>query len=133
VATLMCLVIAWIGLGRSLPLDTVVTLAMGLAFGCQFSPMTVTIQNALRPEDGGVGVACMFFFRLLGGAFGVALLSALLLGRLGAEGGLAPAAGGGPVPGAEAAFSAVFLAAAGIAALSFCLALALKEIPLRGR
>lgn len=133
VATLMCLIIAWVGLGHSLLFDTVVTLAMGLAFGCQFSPMTVTIQNALRPEDGGVGVACMFFFRLMGGAFGVALLSAILLGRLGAEGGLARAAGMGPVPGAEAAFSAVFLAAAGIAALSFCLALALKEIPLRGR
>ncbi|MBX9698381.1 MAG: MFS transporter, partial [Acetobacteraceae bacterium] len=89
VATLMCLVIAWLGLGHSLLLDTVVTLAMGLAFGCQFSPMTVTVQNAVDPRDGGVGVACMFFFRLIGGAFGVALLSAILLGRLGAAGGLA--------------------------------------------
>lgn len=132
VATLMCLLIAWVGLGRSLLFDTVVTLAMGLAFGCQFSPMTVTIQNALEPRDGGVGVACMFFFRLMGGAFGVALLSAILIGRLGGAGALARA-GGGPVPGAGEAFSAVFLAAAGIAALSFCLSLALKEIPLRGR
>lgn len=133
VATAMCLVIAAVGLGHSLLLDTVVTLAMGLAFGCQFSPMTVTIQNALDPRDGGVGIACMFFFRLMGGAFGVALLSGILLGRLGAEGGLARAAGLGPVPGAAEAFSLVFLVAAGIAALSFCLALALREIPLRGR
>jgi hypothetical protein len=133
VATLMCLLIALVGLGHSLAFDTVVTLVMGLAFGCQFSPMTVTVQNALDPRDGGIGIACMFFFRLMGGAFGVALLSAILLGRLGAAGGLAQAAGGGVVPGAEAAFSAVFLAAAAIAALSFCLALALREIPLRGR
>lgn len=137
-ATAMCLLIALVGLGHSLLFDTVVTLAMGLAFGCQFSPMTVTIQNALDPRDGGIGIACMFFFRLMGGAFGVALLSAILLGRLGATGGLAQAAQGGVVqdgvvPGAAAAFSAVFLAAAGIAALSFCLALALREIPLRGR
>jgi hypothetical protein len=81
----------------------------------------------------------MFFFRLMGGAFGVALLSALLLGRLGAAGGGvglgAPggAGGTGPVPGAAEAFSLVFLAAAGIGALSFALALALREIPLRGR
>lgn len=133
VATAMCLLIAVVGLGHSLLFDTVVTLAMGLAFGCQFSPMTVTIQNALDPRDGGVGIACMFFFRLMGGAFGVAVLSAILLGRIGATGGLAQAARGGVVPGAEAAFSAVFFAAAGIAAASFCLALALREIPLRGR
>ncbi len=137
VATLMCLVIAGLGLGHSLWLDTAVTLAMGLAFGCQFSPMTVTIQNALEPKDGGIGVACMMFFRLMGGAFGVALLSAVLLGRLGAEGGVAvlsQAGGTGqPVPGAEAAFAAVFLGAGAIGAVSFALALMLKEIPLRGR
>lgn len=137
VATLMCLVIAAIGLGHSLLLDTVVTLVMGLAFGCQFSPMTVTIQNAVDPRDGGVAVACMFFFRLMGGAFGVAVLSALLLGRLGSEGGLGALrdrmASGAAVPGATEAFSLVFLAAAGIGTLSFLLALALREIPLRGR
>jgi hypothetical protein len=137
VATAMCLVIAAVGLGRSLALDTAVTLALGLSFGCQFSPMTVTIQNALDPRDGGIGVACMMFFRLMGGAFGVAALSAILLGRLGAEGGpaaLRQAAGAaGPPPGAEAAFAAVFLAAGAVAALAFLLALLLKEIPLRGR
>jgi EmrB/QacA subfamily drug resistance transporter len=134
VATAMCLLIAWIGLGHSLLLDTAVTLAMGLAFGCQFSPMTVTIQNALDPKDGGIGVACMMFFRLMGGAFGVALLSAVLLGHLGAEGGgLAHLAASGPVPGAAEAFSAVFLGAGAIGALAFALSLALKEIPLRGR
>jgi MFS family permease len=127
VAICMCLVVALVGLGHSLALDTAVTLALGLGFGCQFSPITVTIQNALDPRDGGIGVSCMMFFRLMGGAFGVALLSALLLGRL-PEGGAAadPAQAG-------AAFTLVFLAAGGIAALCLVAALRLQEIPLRGR
>jgi EmrB/QacA subfamily drug resistance transporter len=130
VALLMCLVVAMIGLGHSLALDTAVTLLLGLGFGCQFSPITVTIQNAVDPRDGGVAVACMMFFRLMGGAFGVALLSALLLGRLPQ----AEMAGGAADPARAAeAFSLVFLAAAGIAALCLVAALRLKEIPLRGR
>jgi EmrB/QacA subfamily drug resistance transporter len=126
-ATLMCLVIAWVGLGHSLPLDTGATLLLGLAFGCQFSPITVTIQNAVDPRDGGIAIACMMFFRLMGGAFGVAILSALLLGRLPEHGAAAD-----PAQAAQA-FSLVFLAAAGIAALCLVAALRLKEIPLRGR
>ena len=58
-ATAMCLVIALVGLGHSLVVDTVVTLLLGLSFGCQFSPMTVTIQNAVDPRDGGVAISCM--------------------------------------------------------------------------
>ena len=129
VATLMCLLIGLVGLGHSLLLDTGVTLLLGLSFGCQFSPMTVTIQNAVDPRDGGIAVSCMMFFRLMGGAFGVALLSSVLLGRLpggGIGAGAAPAV-------AAAAFSTVFLAAGGIAGLSLVAALCLKEIPLRGR
>ena len=126
-ATAMCLLIAFVGLGHSLWLDTAVTLALGLAFGAQFSPITVTIQNALDPKDGGVGVSCMMFFRLMGGAFGVALLSSILLGAL-------PGGGADPDPAlAAAAFSRVFLAAGGIAALCCVAALCLREIPLRGR
>ena len=36
--------------------------------------MTVTIQNAVNLRDGGVAISCMMFFRLISGAFGVALL-----------------------------------------------------------
>ncbi|MDB5374365.1 MAG: transporter [Belnapia sp.] len=134
VATLMCLVIAVFGLGQSLLLDTGVTLLLGLSFGCQFSPMTVTIQNAVEPRDGGIAISCMMFFRLMGGAFGVALLSSVLLGHLpdGAMGAGA-IAGGAPPEAVRAAFSTVFLAAAGIAGLCLVAALFLKEIPLRGR
>ena len=129
VATLMCLVIAVMGLGHSLLLDTAVTLLLGLSFGCQFSPMTVTIQNAVEARDGGIAVSCMMFFRLMGGAFGVALLSSLLISHL-PPGAMA---GGAPPEVLRAAFSTVFLGAAGIAGLCLVAALFLKEIPLRGR
>jgi len=125
-AVTMCLVIAWVGLGQSLLQDTLVTFVLGLGFGCQFSPITVTIQNAVDPRDGGVAVAAMMFFRLMGGAFGVALLSALLLGHL-------PAAGTTDPAQAAAAFRLVFLAAAGLAGLCLMAAIRLEEIPLRGR
>ena len=93
--------------------------------------MTVTIQNAVDPRDGGIGVSCMMFFRLMGGAFGMAVLSSVLVERLprgvaGAAPEVAPAV-------VAAAFSTVFVAAAGIAGLGLVAALLLKEIPLRGR
>jgi hypothetical protein len=124
VAAAMCLFVAWFGLGHSLLVDSVVTLALGLSFGCSFSPITVTIQNALAPQDSGIGISCMMFFRLMGGAFGVAFLSSLLLGAL-------PAGAAGAV--AEPAFAMVFEAAAVIAGLSLVAGLLLREIPLRGR
>ena len=68
----------------------------------------------------------MMFFRLMGGAFGVALLSALLLGHL-------PAAGTTDPAQAAGAFRLVFLAAAGLAGLCLLAAIRLEEIPLRGR
>jgi hypothetical protein len=67
----------------------------------------------------------------MGGAFGVAILSALLLGRL-PHGDLTHGAAADPAAAAQA-FSLVFLAAAGFAALCLVAALRLKEIPLRGR
>jgi EmrB/QacA subfamily drug resistance transporter len=158
VMTLACLAIAYVGLGRSFALDTLLTIVLGMSFGCQLSPMTVTVQNALNWRDTGVGMSCMMFFRLMGGAFGVALLSAVLIGRLSAG---AEAVPGHEILGADpgialfqlrdhganlppqllhdlastirAAFSRVFLVAAGIASLTVIGALALKEVPLRGR
>lgn len=124
VATAMCLFVAWFGLGHSLLVDSLVTLALGLAFGCCFSPTTIIVQNALPPRDGGIGISCMMFFRLMGGAFGVAFLSSLLLGAL-------PAGASGAA--AEPAFAGVFEAAAAIAFLALVASLLLKEIPLRGR
>jgi EmrB/QacA subfamily drug resistance transporter len=154
---LACLAIAYFGLGPSPVLSAALTLILGMSFGFQLSPMTVTVQNALDWRDTGIGMSCMMFFRLMGGAFGVAFLSTVLISQLDA-GALA-------VPGHEAlgahpglalfhlhergaalsplllqalsssirqAFSHLFLVTAVIAAVTVIGALSLKEVPLRG-
>jgi hypothetical protein len=97
------------------------------------------------------------FFRLIGGAFGVALLMALLIGALdaqalaipghavlGANPGLAflhveqrrtlsPALLAGLTEAAQVAFSHTFFYAAAISAVTAVAAFFFKEIPLRGR
>jgi EmrB/QacA subfamily drug resistance transporter len=156
--TLICAALAYLGLGHALWHDIILTGLLGMSFGCQMSPMSVTVQNALDRRDTGVGMSVMMFCRLMGGAFGVALLSTVLVSALNA-GALA-------VPGHEVlgsnpgialfhldernalltpallhafaatitrAFSQVFLIAAAIGALSVISSLSLKEIPLRGR
>jgi EmrB/QacA subfamily drug resistance transporter len=156
--TMMCGAIALVGLGHMPMFDVVTTTLLGLSFGFQLSPMTVVVQNALDVRDTGIGMSCLMFFRLMGGAFVVSLLSAVLIGALDA--------GALDVPGHEAlgatpgvalfhldessgaltpalllalshtirhAFSIVFAVAAGLSVCALVGAFALKEVPLRGR
>ncbi|HEX5453357.1 MAG TPA: MDR family MFS transporter [Stellaceae bacterium] len=153
--TACCLLIAWFGLGEAVVSDTLLTAGLGLSFGFQLSPVIVPVQNALALEDTGIGLATVTFFRLIGGAFGVALLSAQLMGELTSAALAIPGHEAlGPHPGlalfhmelagkaspallaalavaVRSAFTHVFLYAAAISFLSFLGALALKEIPLR--
>jgi len=156
VMTLMCAGMALFGLGRSIVVDTALTAGLGLSFGFQLSPVIVPVQNALALEDTGIGLAVVMFFRLIGGAFGVALLTALLVSQLnaavlgipghealGVESGLAlmrmdlegrsSSAVAGLGPAVRSAFDFVFYCAAAISAVTFFGSLGLKEIPLRGR
>jgi EmrB/QacA subfamily drug resistance transporter len=155
VMTVVCGAIAATGLGSSLPLDTILTAILGLSFGFQLPTVIVPVQNALDLDDTGIGLSTIMFFRLIGGAFGVALLTALLVAQLN-SGALAIPGHDvlGPNPGiallhldqqepvnpallaslqhtVRAAFSLVFLYAAGISALTMVTSLGLKEIPLR--
>jgi EmrB/QacA subfamily drug resistance transporter len=146
-ATLACALLALLGLGHSLAVDLVLTLLLGLSFGGQMSPMTVALQNALDPRDAGIGLSCMMFFRLMGGAFGTAALVALLVGRLGAAGfgnGLAlfqphlraalpPDQVRGMAEALAAGFAHVYWVAAGIMAAATAAAYAIREIPLRSK
>jgi hypothetical protein len=153
--TACCATIALLGLGHSVVFDTLLTAGLGLSFGFQLAPVIVPVQNALAIEDTGIGLATVMFFRLIGGAFGVALLSALLMAALnGALSGLPGhqllgsnpgltllhsqfgADAGASLPAGidaavERAFAQVFLCAAAIAAVTFVGSLWLKEIPLR--
>lgn len=155
--TIICATIALTGLGRWWVLDTILTAALGLSFGFQLPTVIVPVQNALDLEDTGIGLSTVMFFRLIGGAFGVALLMALLVGEL-SSGALAIPGHDvlGPNPGiallhldrqvsvtpamlaplqdtVRAAFSHVFLYAAVISALTMVASFGLKEIPLRSR
>src|SRR5262249_55972880 len=82
--TISCGAIAISGLGRSWPLDTLLTAVLGLSFGFQLPSVIVPVQNALDLADTGVGLSVVMCSRLIGGAFGVALLTALLVGDLNA-------------------------------------------------
>ena len=84
VMTILCGVIAVVGLGRSWPLDTFLTALLGFSFGARLPSVMVPVQNALELPDTGIGLSMIMFFRLIGGAFGVALLTALLVGDLNA-------------------------------------------------
>ena len=151
--TLICATIVLTGLGRSWALDAILTAALGLSFGFQLPTVIVPVQNALDLEDTGIGLSAVMFFRLIGGAFGVALL----VGELN-SGALAIPGHDvlGPNPGiallhldrqepvsstllaglqdtVRAAFSHVFLYAAVISALTTVASFGLKEIPLRSR
>jgi EmrB/QacA subfamily drug resistance transporter len=158
VAALTCAMIGYVGLGHSVAFDIAATGLLGIAWGGQFSPLTIAVQNALHWQDTGIGLSCLMFFRLMGGAFGVALLSTILISLL--------SAGALAVPGHEAlgaspglalfhldepgihlsaallaalaatvrhAFAQLFAVCALILALSIIPALVLKELPLRGR
>jgi EmrB/QacA subfamily drug resistance transporter len=153
--TVLCAAIAYFGLGNSALIDTALTGGLGLAFGFQLSPVVVSVQNALELADTGIGLSVLMFFRLIGGALGVALLTALLVGALNAGALAVPGHDVlGPNPGiallhldqldvinrsvlaglADAvrnAFAHVFFSATIISALTAVGSLGLKEIPLR--
>jgi hypothetical protein len=154
--TILCGAIAAVGLGRSWPLDTLLTALLGFSFGSQMPSVMVPVQNALDLQDTGIGLSVVMFFRLIGGAFGVALLTALLVGDLNAGALALPGHDVlGPNPGIALfhldqresvnpallsglqhairhAFSRVYLSAAAISALTLIASFGLKEIPLRG-
>jgi EmrB/QacA subfamily drug resistance transporter len=151
----LCAAITGFGLDHAPLIDAALTGGLGLAFGLQLSPVVVAVQNALELADTGIGLGVLMFFRLIGGAFGVALLTALLVGALnagalavpghdvlGANPGLAllhpdqmdtvnRSVLAGLTEAMHAAFAQVFLWATLISALTTLGSLGLKEIPLR--
>ncbi len=133
------------GIGDLSLAEIVICLAVvGVGLGTGFPTVLVAAQNAVDPHDLGIATAGHVFFRSLGGAIGVALFSAIILGilrsRLALPGGMADLTEilrpgvltATEVPVAAGAFAAFFRAAA-LAALfaAGCFAL-LKEVPLRG-
>ncbi|MDR0281034.1 MAG: MFS transporter [Paucimonas sp.] len=83
-STLMPLAI--VGMALSPPDATLLSglfmLLTGIAGGAQFPTSLVAAQSAVQPQDIGVATSTTNLFRSLGGAVGVALMSALLLAML---------------------------------------------------
>jgi hypothetical protein len=130
---------------------------LGIGIGFVGPTAIVAVQNAVERRDLGAASASVSFFRSLGGSFGVALLSAVMLrsldrgiGRIagheslgehpalrlldgprGALSSLPDSLHAALLAAVNDAFANVFLWAAGFAALSFLAALALEELPLR--
>ncbi len=157
-AALTCAAIGWIGLGQSILFDVAATGILGIAWGGQFSPLTIAVQNALHWQDTGIGLSCLMFFRLIGGAFGVAIFTSILIGYLtagalalpghevlGAHPGLAllhldepgmhlpPELAAGLAATMRGAFTHLYAIATAILALSIVPAVILREMPLRSR
>lgn len=128
---------------------TALLMATGLGIGLQFPTSLVAIQNAVPAKDVGVATALASFSRSLGGAIGVAVLTAILLATLN---GTVPAAsfsgsefmrelvGGGALnitmreqlsTAASLAFRKLFLISAAVALQSFLLSLLLPNVELR--
>jgi MFS family permease len=132
-------------------------LLTGFACGLQFPTSLVGAQNSVQARDIGVATSTLALFRSLGGAVGVACLSALLLAMLhgvqladGALGGHGLEAMGDNVlltglnavagPARDAlrlelgqTFQHLLWASAGISLLGLAVALALPNLELRGR
>lgn len=78
--------LAIIGMAFSPPSATLLSgffmLLTGIAGGTQFPTSLVAAQSSVQPQDIGVATSTTNLFRSLGGAMGVALMSALLLAML---------------------------------------------------
>ncbi len=141
------------GVGRgtsSLAYGTAMAL-LGAGLGPMGPAVTIAVQNSVDPRDMGTATSLWSFFRSMGGAFGVALLGAILLAGLdGKEVGGVSGSGllhGGPamiaalpeaprqaiVAAFTHSFRYLYLAAGGLCAAAFVLTLILKELPLRTR
>ncbi len=125
-------------------LSGVFMLLTGIASGLQFPTSLVAAQSAVEPKDIGVATSTSNLFRSLGGAMGVACMSALLLAML-QQGGLSLAGdallgslkAAGPSATLQAelllTFRQLLLGSAAVSLLGLTAALALPDRQLRGR
>jgi EmrB/QacA subfamily drug resistance transporter len=150
-ATVAFLVFADTGHGTSSLVYGTAMAIMGAGLGPMGPAVTIAVQNAVDPRDMGTATSLWSFFRSMGGAFGVALLGAILLSGLsGTDVGGVSGSGllhGGPamiaaLPEATRAaivaafthsFRYLYFAGAAICAMAFVLTLFLRELPLRSR
>jgi EmrB/QacA subfamily drug resistance transporter len=147
-----CIPLGLLGLAFVSPIHSIVTALLmtwvGLSIGIVMPSSLVAVQNAVPRAQLGVATAGTAFSRSLGGAIGVALLSAILLASLhgttneahphlptaSSASETAPASAFSTASATEAndAFRKLFIIAAAIASLAFLLALRVPDNRLDG-
>jgi EmrB/QacA subfamily drug resistance transporter len=132
---ILCLATLSAGAGV-LPLWAVLVLlfAIGSGLGTMFPISTVCMQNAVARTQMGVATGAANFFRALMSALVVAVLGAIVLGRLGGETGAAveTVARAASAETVASAFRFVFGTCALVASFGMCFLIAMEERPLRG-
>ena len=144
--TLGVWLLSTMGVTTSFVLATGYMFVVGLGLGLVMQNVVLAIQNSVAPRHLGTATSSSQFFRSIGGTVGVTVFGALVTARLAAHG-LADAATLRATPeallqlppevlaplraGVADAVTFVFLVAVPIGALSFVLALFLRERPLR--
>ncbi len=106
----------------------------GFGVGAVFPVTTVSLQNAVSGRHMGIATGSLNFFRSLGSALTVALLGAIVLGGIGASGGVSveALARTASEPALAYAFRFVFLAAMLILCFGLAFLIGMEEKPLRG-
>jgi EmrB/QacA subfamily drug resistance transporter len=135
-------------------LASVYMLVLGIGIGLVMQVLVLVVQNDAPARDVGVATSTATFFRSMGGSLGVALFGAIFASRLGHELARVPGhaashlSGGVNVSPAQVhalpagvrsdflvafvnALQPVFLVGSAVTAVTFVLALLLKEVPLR--
>jgi EmrB/QacA subfamily drug resistance transporter len=135
-------------------LASVYMLVLGIGIGLVMQVIVLVVQNDAPARDVGVATSTATFFRSMGGSLGVALFGAIFASRLADQLKALPGAatahlsGGVNIRPAEvhalpaavrhdfllafvSALQPVFLVGAGLTAVTFVLALLLREVPLR--
>jgi MFS family permease len=109
-------------------------MVVGLGIGAVFPITTVGMQNAVTRAHMGIATGAMNFFRSLGAAIIVALFGAIVLGGIGAAGGVSveSLARTASEPALAYAYRFVFLAAMLVLCFGLAFLIAMEEKPLRG-
>jgi EmrB/QacA subfamily drug resistance transporter len=117
---------------------------VGVGLGLAAQIVVLATQNAVGLDDLGVATSSINFFRAIGGSIGVAVFGALFNARIASAvtggrllgddelGALAPGARADYLDGFAGALGGTFAWAVPVGIIGFALALALRELPLRG-
>jgi EmrB/QacA subfamily drug resistance transporter len=108
--------------GTSRTLTSVYMVVVGIGLGLAMQMATTIAQNSVDMRDMGAAMSTSTLFRTVGGSLAIAAFGSLFTRTVG---------GAVTAAGVATAGSHIFLIAAGLCALAFPVALAIREVPLK--